>query len=135
MRERPDALPESQPHDDARPGDGCRPSVVGGVGGRIDVAPDVTTNPTASTTPETRAFEAPLGGIMTREVGTITGEVEIWVDEAAPDMLRIRYVGALDVYTVNGKLAGRSLEEAEAVLTADPGVDEFDNPRSTDLTV
>lgn len=71
---------------------------------------------------------------MTREVGTIRGELEAWIDPAKPDAVRIRYVGAEDVYTVKGKPGDRTLEQVVEHLTTDPGLDEDENPAHTDLT-
>lgn len=79
---------------------------------------------------ESISFETPLGGVMTNEVGNITGPVELFIED---DKAYIRYEGAEDVYTVSGKVNGRSLDEVEKVLTTDPGVDEYDNPKHTSL--
>lgn len=57
---------------------------------------------TASTSPR-RRFTTPTGGITTKEVGAITGDVEAWLDG---DRLRITYVGAEEAYTVVGTRAG-----------------------------
>ncbi|WP_425581273.1 hypothetical protein [Streptomyces sodiiphilus] len=49
-------------------------------------------------------FTAPRGGVMTLEVGVITGELELHT-HADPDgnlTLRIRYAGADEWYTVEG---------------------------------
>lgn len=67
---------------------------------------------------------------MTDDVGAITGPVEVWLEGPAA---RIRYEGALETYTVTGAVLDRSLDEVLTVLTTDPGVDEFGNPRSTSL--
>lgn len=75
-------------------------------------------------------FETPPGGIMTREVGTITGPVELFIED---EKARIRYEGALDVYTVPGEVNGRSLQEIAQVLTTDPGIDEYGNANFTSL--
>ncbi|GAB2905707.1 hypothetical protein [Streptomyces mayteni] len=49
-------------------------------------------------------FTAPRGGVMTREVGVITGELELHT--AAGDdgtlTLRVRYAGAAEWYTIDG---------------------------------
>lgn len=75
-------------------------------------------------------FETPLGGIMTKEVGTISGPVELFIKN---DAVRIRYEGALDIYTVSGTRNGRSLQEIAKILTIDPGIDEYGNPKYTHL--
>ena len=70
---------------------------------------------------------------MTREVGAITGDVEIWIGPTHPDQLAIRYTGALDTYAVVGALAGRDLDHAAEALTFDPGTDDTGNPLPVDL--
>lgn len=93
----------------------------------------MTTDP-KTVTPITARFETPLGGIMTREVGAITGPVEVWIDPAHADTALIRYDGAEDVYTITGTTNGRSFDDIVTILTTDPGVDADGNPRTTDLT-
>ena len=78
-----------------------------------------------------RAFTTPPGGIMTREVGAITGQVEAWLEG---EHVRIRYLGARDVYTVTGATQGRTIDEIVGILTTDPGLDQYNNPRTVDLT-
>ena len=77
-----------------------------------------------------RAFTTPPGGIMTREVGAITGEVEAWLEGSHA---RIRYLGAQDVYTVAGPTGARSIAEVVRILATDPGLDQDNNPRTVDL--
>lgn len=76
-------------------------------------------------------FETVPGGIMTDEVGAITGPVEAWI---RGDRVKIRYESARDLYTVSGRVGDRSPDEVLKLLTTDPGVDEFNNPRTVDLT-
>lgn len=76
-------------------------------------------------------FTTPPGGIMTDDVGVITGPVEARIDG---DVVRIRYEGAAEDYTVSGSVAGRTPDEVWALLTTDPGVDEYDNPQHVDLS-
>ncbi|MDT0347259.1 hypothetical protein [Streptomyces litchfieldiae] len=47
---------------------------------------------------------APPGGLMTKEVGVVTGELELHTDaDADGDLtMRIRYAGADEWYTVDG---------------------------------
>ena len=79
----------------------------------------------------TRArFDTPPGGVMTTEVGAITGSVEVWL---AGNRVRIAYTGALDSYTVAGSRRGRSLTQVVALLTRDPGTDAAGNPLATSL--
>ncbi|MFC9067693.1 hypothetical protein [Streptomyces harbinensis] len=49
-------------------------------------------------------FKAPRGGIMTTEVGAITGELELHTaaDENGLLALHIRYAGADEWYTIEG---------------------------------
>lgn len=56
---------------------------------------------------------APYGGVMTDEVGVISGELELRSthSEDASVTVLIRYVGALDWYTVTGT-AGLRLHDA-----------------------
>lgn len=68
---------------------------------------------------------------MTREVGAITGQVEAWL---GGERVRIRYLGARDIYTVRGTTRGRTMDEVMSALTIDPGLDEFSNPATVDLT-
>ena len=79
---------------------------------------------------EVRSFVTPPGGVMTKEVGAITGPVEAWIDDGT---VRVRYVGALDIYTV-GNARDHNIDEVLALLQADPGVDEYRNPRTVDLS-
>jgi hypothetical protein len=49
-------------------------------------------------------FTPPRGGVMTKEVGVITGELELHTS-ADPDghlVMRVRYAGADEWYTVDG---------------------------------
>lgn len=49
-------------------------------------------------------FTPPRGGVMTKEVGVITGELELHTHAAEDGALtmRIRYAGAAEWYTVEG---------------------------------
>jgi hypothetical protein len=73
---------------------------------------------------EVLSFLTPPGGVMTKEVGAITGPVEAWIDDGT---VLIRYVGALDSYTV-GAASGRSISDLVAILASDPGIDQWGNP-------
>lgn len=79
---------------------------------------------------EARSVQTPPGGIMTDEVGAITGPVELFLDHG---VARVRYEGAIEVYRVSGDAGDLSLDEVVARLTADPGTGEDGNPRSTSL--
>jgi hypothetical protein len=68
---------------------------------------------------------------MTREVGAITGQVEAWIEGTH---VRIRYLGATEDYTVAGETESRSMDEILGILTTDPGWDQYNNPRTVDLT-
>lgn len=67
---------------------------------------------------EARVFVSPPGGVMTIEVGAITGDLEAWIDHG---IVRIRYAGALDNYTV-GSAETRSIEQVVYELSTDPGI-------------
>ncbi|RKN05261.1 hypothetical protein [Streptomyces radicis] len=49
-------------------------------------------------------FTAPKGGVMTKEVGVITGELELCTGAEADGELtmRVRYAGAAEWYTLDG---------------------------------
>lgn len=55
-------------------------------------------------TERTSVFKAPRGGVMTKEVGVITGELELatGADADGTLLLRVRYAGAAEWYTVDG---------------------------------
>lgn len=75
--------------------------------------------------PSSQEIATPAGGIMTDEVGVITGDLEVRIEG---DKAKIKYVGAAEEYTVSGDVDGRTLSEVVEVLVKDRGVDEFDNP-------
>jgi hypothetical protein len=79
---------------------------------------------------DVRSFVTPPGGVMTKDVGAITGPVEAWIDDGT---VLIRYVGALDVYTV-GAAGDLSIDGVVALLQTDPGIDAYGNPRAADLS-
>lgn len=73
----------------------------------------------------------PPGGVMTREVGAITGEVEI---DVQPDgLVLIRYADADEWYRLRGTAGTMTLEELADFLTTDPGVDADGNPAVVEL--
>lgn len=76
-------------------------------------------------------FETPPGGIMTQEVGAITGPVEAWIEG---DRVHVRYAGAAETYRVEGSVGERSPDQVWDLLTTDPGLDADDNPLTVDLT-
>ena len=73
-------------------------------------------------------FTSGPGGVSTREVGTIRGDLEIQVDGTGDVM--VRYAGALDEYTVaGGPVDVRTPVDAViAWLECDLGTDDYDNP-------
>lgn len=83
----------------------------------------------AEPTPATALFVTPPGGVMTKEVGAITGPVEAWIEGT---IVRIRYQGADEDYTA-GDAAGLTLPQVVEALSTDPGVDDYGNPRSSRL--
>lgn len=81
-------------------------------------------------------FETPPGGVMTVDVGAITGSVTIIVQPSGNGTeVTAAYEGSDDVYTVQGSpLAGDvSLDQVTEHLQADPGVDSDDNAKAADL--
>lgn len=88
---------------------------------------EVAPQPPAETS---RVLTPPPGGIMTKDVGAITGPVEIALDG---DEVRVRYEGAAEWYTIVGSAGDRSVDELTTVLTTDPGVDEHGNAASVSL--
>lgn len=80
-------------------------------------------------------FDAPPGGVMTREVGAVTGRLELHVTEARGGMaVRVSYAGALDSYRVEGSpVMGHDVDRLVARLSRDPGLDEHGNPAAVDL--
>lgn len=68
--------------------------------------------------------QAPAQGIMTVEVGAITGDVVITTDESTDGVaVSVAYDGADETYVVEGSpvRAGTAHEEIVARLTADTG--------------
>ncbi|NJQ06672.1 hypothetical protein [Streptomyces lonarensis] len=58
----------------------------------------------SESTERTTVFKAPRGGLMTDEVGVISGDLELLTD-AEPDgtlTLKVRYDGADEWYTIQG---------------------------------
>ena len=71
-------------------------------------------------------FTPPPGGLMTVEVGVITGLVELWVVQ---DRAKVSYVGSSDIYTVAGHIPdGWTFQQVTVYLFADPGVGPDGNP-------
>lgn len=67
---------------------------------------------------------------MTKEVGAITGRVEVWTHDV---IVRIRYAEADDVYTVAGDLQSMTLAEVSQALQFDPGSGNDGNAKPVDL--
>lgn len=80
---------------------------------------------------DSRFFTTPPGGVMTDEVGAITGPVELWIDG---ETIVVRYAGALDRYTVGTDAHERDIDDIVRELTTDPGVDDDGNPRAVSLS-
>lgn len=75
---------------------------------------------------------APVGGVMTDEVGAVTDELQLRMDPGG--VVRVAYAGSSDWLTVSGgPVPGWSLEDVRKVLSSDWGVDEAGNPRPTML--
>lgn len=86
---------------------------------------------------ETSNVEAPKGGVMTNDVGVISGEltIETRSGEGGTDVIAT-YVGSTDRYIVSGSPVGSkpSHQEVVAHLTKDRGTGPDGNPQFTDLT-
>lgn len=67
---------------------------------------------------------------MTKEVGAITGNVEVWTHGATA---KIRYAEADDVYTVAGDLQSMTTAEVSQALQFDPGPGSDGNAKPVDL--
>lgn len=95
-----------------------------------------------STAGELRStFTSPTGGVMTHEVGSITGDLELLTVETGVGMMDalVRYVGAEDWYTVEGSPVsmGEDHSSTHKVILArlgTPGPVEFENEQPTDLS-
>ncbi len=81
-------------------------------------------------TGDTASFTTPPGGVMTNEVGAITGQVEVWTHGGDA---KIRYAGADEVYTVAGDLQSRSTAEVAEALQYNPGLGSDGNAEAVDL--
>ena len=83
-----------------------------------------------------QVFETPVGGVMTVEVGAITGEVVAFKEQQGDlGRITIAYRGSDDRYTVQGSPVSKDIPLSRIVehLAADPGVGADDNPMATDL--
>lgn len=84
---------------------------------------------------------APPGGIMTNDVGVVTGDVVVRTTPvaegtAAGTAVTVSYVGSTDVYTVSGSPLTQPIDHGAVVdhLATDRGVGDDGNHRFTDLT-
>lgn len=81
-------------------------------------------------------FKSPAGGVMTREVGAVTGKLSLKSEEDdGRKIARVAYEGSDEFYTVVGSV-DKSLGDEDIVkhLTADVGYDEFGNAKTVDLS-
>lgn len=67
---------------------------------------------------------------MTKEVGAITGHVEVWTRGTTA---KIRYAEADDVYTVTGDLRSMNIAEVSQALQFDPGPGSDGNAQPVNL--
>ena len=85
-------------------------------------------------------FASTTGGVMTDEVGAITGELELLTRPSGDDIeTRVRYVGAHDTYTVAGspvRSTGSHRASHETILgrLTTPSRVEAGNELPVDLT-
>lgn len=88
---------------------------------------------------------APPGGIMTNDVGVVTGDIVVRTTPvgegtaagtAARTAVTVSYVGSTDVYTVSGSPLTQPIDHGAVVdhLATDRGVGDDGNHRFTDLT-
>lgn len=75
---------------------------------------------------------------MTREVGAVTGPLTLRLRGEGDKLLYVdvAYEGSEEFYQVTGsplKAHAHLADEVIVELTQDPGVDEYENPRSVDL--
>lgn len=81
-----------------------------------------------------RTFEAPPGGVLTRQVGAITGQVEVTLGRVGSrTVAQVRYASADEWYTVAGPAGALTIAEVVQRLTSDPGVDDDGNPAPSRL--
>ena len=85
-------------------------------------------------------FTSTTGGVMTDEVGAITGELELLTRPGGSGIeARVRYAGARDLYTLSGSPVpsvgthGQAHQNILRRLTT-PGRDEGENELPVDLT-
>ena len=85
-------------------------------------------------------FTSTTGGVMTDEVGAITGELELQTRPTSGGIeARVRYADARDLYTVNGSPVGSNGSHQQAHETilqrlTTPGRVESGNELPVDLT-
>lgn len=85
-----------------------------------------------------RPLQAPLGGVMTRQVGAVSGPliVRFRGEDDGLVCVEVAYEGTDEFYTVSGSpLPARAhlADEILAHLASDAGIDADDNPLSTSL--
>ena len=86
------------------------------------------------------SFTSTTGGVLTVEVGAITGDLELLTRPAEGEIeAEVRYAGASDIYTVNGSpvpTTDTHHKAHEAILRTltTPGGIEQGNERPVDLT-
>lgn len=86
---------------------------------------------------QSSTVDTPAGGVMTVEVGAITGRVTITTTTTAGGTsVTIGYEAAVDTYTVQGSPVKAAITHEAVVtqLTTDPGRGPDGNPAWVDLT-
>jgi hypothetical protein len=96
--------------------------------------------PDGSTSQESQIV-APPGGIMTNDVGVVTGDVVVRTSAVATDAgegvaVTVSYVGSTDVYTVSGSPLTQPASHNTVLnhLATDRGLGADGNHQYTDLT-
>ena len=87
------------------------------------------------------SFTSTTGGVLTVEVGAITGDLELLTRPAEGEIeAEVRYAGASDIYTVNGSPVPTTdthhkAHEAILLTLTTPGSIEQGNELPVDLTI
>lgn len=88
--------------------------------------------------PQTSTITSPPGGVMTDEVGAVTGDLTVTTQPMEGERVgvTVAYVGAEDTYHVTGQpvaAAGMTHKAICQRLTTDPGADQDGNAGAVDL--
>lgn len=90
----------------------------------------MSTDQNSPDVPQSRDIDTPVGGIMTKEVGAITGPVTLIVDQR-PDgttQVRVAYQGAQEDYVVQGSPLDGTVDLDEVVTRLEASVQKVSDP-------